>query len=58
MRHVCLECGHTEYRELAPIECPVCGSEYVQDDLMVEDDLSEADIEALMMREMKVAANE
>lgn len=53
MKHVCMECGHVEYRDLAPVSCPNCESHFVAEDAqMIDDDLSEEELELLMEREL------
>lgn len=55
-KHVCTECGHIEIRSLAPVECPNCGSEYVVDDEMYDDEMEEQDLTDLICYQMKRTA--
>lgn len=58
MRHVCFECGHSEVRDLAPLACPMCGSEYVtEDDTQKVVELTEKEIEALVQQALKRVSN-
>ncbi len=57
-RYVCTECGHEEFRSLAPLSCPSCDGQFVtNDEEYIEDEMSESDLSELIMREFKAAAN-